>query len=183
MKKYIIILWVILLGSVVFSQMTGKRQTQYGFDINAIPPVYYDVYITFNEQNHNPQLNVLFNIQNDLLFFTKSDNGYTGGYDITLAIKDIATNSTVFSNLWKEKIFEYFKDKARFSTRSLFIAHEIGLLGFDMLRKGKGLDPREVKPFYFRRSQAEERQTGDVHEVCKVANRRRELSHLCPLDR
>jgi tRNA threonylcarbamoyladenosine biosynthesis protein TsaB len=58
--------------------------------------------------------------------------------------------------IWKDKIFEYFKDKARFSSRSLFIAHEVGLLGYDLLRKGKGLDLREVKPLYFRRSQAEE---------------------------
>ena len=58
--------------------------------------------------------------------------------------------------VWKDKIFEYFKDKARFSSRSLFIAHEVGILGYGMLRKGKGLDLREVKPIYFRRSQAEE---------------------------
>ncbi len=58
--------------------------------------------------------------------------------------------------VWKDKIFEYFKDKARFSSRSLFIAHEVGVLGYGMLRKGKELDLREVKPIYFRRSQAEE---------------------------
>jgi tRNA threonylcarbamoyladenosine biosynthesis protein TsaB len=59
-------------------------------------------------------------------------------------------------DIWKEKIFEYMKDKARFSSRSLFIAHEVGLLGYDMLREGKGMDIREIKPLYFRRSQAEE---------------------------
>jgi GWxTD domain-containing protein len=106
MKKYFIVLWTLFLLSVAFSQMTGKRPTQYGFEINAKPPVYYDVYITFNEKNLSLQLNVLFNIQNDLLFFTKSDDGYVGGYDITLAVKDIDSNSTVFSHLWKEKIFE-----------------------------------------------------------------------------
>jgi tRNA threonylcarbamoyladenosine biosynthesis protein TsaB len=57
---------------------------------------------------------------------------------------------------WKEKIFEYFKDKARFSPRSLFIAHEVGLLGYAMLKRGKGKDFREIEPLYFRRSQAEE---------------------------
>ena len=59
-------------------------------------------------------------------------------------------------DVWKEKIFEYFKDKARFSPRSFFIAHEVGLLGYNLLREGKGLDAREVKPLYYRRSQAEE---------------------------
>jgi len=59
-------------------------------------------------------------------------------------------------NVWKEKIYEYFKDKARFSSRSLFIAHEVGLLGYGLLRQGKGKDFREIEPLYFRRSQAEE---------------------------
>ncbi len=59
-------------------------------------------------------------------------------------------------DVWKEKIFGYFKDKARFSSRSLFIAYEVGLLGFSMLKKRKGSKPQEVKPLYFRRSQAEE---------------------------
>jgi GWxTD domain-containing protein len=86
--------------------MDGRRPTQYGFEVNVKPPIYYDTYITFNPQTLDPQLNVLFSIQNDLLFFTKADNGYTGGYDISLAVKDVASNSTVFSHLWKEKIFE-----------------------------------------------------------------------------
>jgi len=106
MKKYFIILWIFLLLSAAFAQMTGKRPTQYGFDVNVKPPVYYDVYITFDGNDLSPQLNVLFNIQNDLLFFTKSDDGYEGGYDIVIAVKDLSTNSTVFSHLWKEKIYE-----------------------------------------------------------------------------
>jgi len=59
-------------------------------------------------------------------------------------------------DIWKDKIFEYFKDKARFSSRSLFIAHEVGILGYAMLKQGKGKDFREIEPLYFRRSQAEE---------------------------
>jgi len=106
MKKYFIVFLLILLLSFAFSQMTGKRSTQYGFDMNAKPPIYYDLYITFNDQNFKPQINILFNIQNDLLYFTKSDDGYEGGYDISMAVKDLNTNSTVFSHLWKEKIFE-----------------------------------------------------------------------------
>jgi len=106
MKKLYIILWILLFISLAFSQMRGKRETQYGFEVYTKPPIFYDVYITFNEQNLNPQLNILFNIQNDLLFFTKTDDGYAGGYDIALAVKDINSNSTVFSHLWKEKIFE-----------------------------------------------------------------------------
>lgn len=59
-------------------------------------------------------------------------------------------------DIWKEAIFDYFKDKARFSSRSHFIAFEVGLLGYRMLKKRKGSSPQEVKPLYFRRSQAEE---------------------------
>lgn len=60
-------------------------------------------------------------------------------------------------DVYKEKIFQYFKDKARLSSRSHFIAHEIGLLGYQMLRDNKGKDFRQVQPLYFRKSQAEEK--------------------------
>jgi tRNA threonylcarbamoyladenosine biosynthesis protein TsaB len=58
---------------------------------------------------------------------------------------------------YKDKIFQYFKDKARFSHRSPFIAFEIGLLGYELLRKKKGVKAQELKPIYFRKSQAEEK--------------------------
>ena len=106
MKKLSVILFTLFLFSVSFSQMSGKRTTKYGFEVDIKPPIFYDIYITFNQQTLKPELNVLFNIQNDLLFFTKSETGYEGGYDIALAVKDVSSNSTVFSHLWKEKIFE-----------------------------------------------------------------------------
>jgi tRNA threonylcarbamoyladenosine biosynthesis protein TsaB len=58
---------------------------------------------------------------------------------------------------YRDKIFEYFKDKARFSHRSPFIASEVGLLGHELLRKKKGVSAQELKPIYFRKSQAEEK--------------------------
>lgn len=58
--------------------------------------------------------------------------------------------------IYRDKIYQYFKDKARFSVRSFFIAYEIGLLGYELLKANKGLDFREIKPLYFRKSQAEE---------------------------
>ena len=60
-------------------------------------------------------------------------------------------------DVYKQKIFQYFRDKARLSTRSPFIANEVGLLGYELLRRKKGMDYREVKPLYFRKSQAEEK--------------------------
>lgn len=58
---------------------------------------------------------------------------------------------------YKEKIFHYFKDKARLSPRALFIAYEIGVSGYDILREKKGVDYQKIEPLYFRKSQAEEK--------------------------
>jgi tRNA threonylcarbamoyladenosine biosynthesis protein TsaB len=59
--------------------------------------------------------------------------------------------------LYREKIVTYLKDKARFSSRSLFIAYEVGLLGREQLSRGQGLSAQDLRPLYLRRSQAEER--------------------------
>jgi tRNA threonylcarbamoyladenosine biosynthesis protein TsaB len=61
------------------------------------------------------------------------------------------------AELYKDKIFDYFQDKARFSSRSVFLAYEVGVLGYRMFKEGKGLDFRKVQPLYFRKSQAEEK--------------------------
>jgi tRNA threonylcarbamoyladenosine biosynthesis protein TsaB len=61
------------------------------------------------------------------------------------------------ARLYKEKILTYVKDKARFSTRSLFIAAEVGLLGCEILSRGKGLSAGALRPLYFRKSQAEDK--------------------------
>jgi len=58
---------------------------------------------------------------------------------------------------YRTRIQDYIKDKARFSHRSLYIAHEVGLLGYEIFKVGKGLDSREIEPLYLRRSQAEEK--------------------------
>ncbi|MFB0566587.1 MAG: tRNA (adenosine(37)-N6)-threonylcarbamoyltransferase complex dimerization subunit type 1 TsaB [Candidatus Aminicenantaceae bacterium] len=58
---------------------------------------------------------------------------------------------------YREKIIQYLKDKARFSHRSHFIACEVGRLGYELLRNNKGISFKELKPLYFRRSQAEEK--------------------------
>ena len=58
--------------------------------------------------------------------------------------------------LYRQKILSYIKDKARLSSRTLFIAQEVGLLGYRALMESKGLHSGEVKPLYLRKSQAEE---------------------------
>jgi tRNA threonylcarbamoyladenosine biosynthesis protein TsaB len=57
----------------------------------------------------------------------------------------------------RSAIFQYFKDKARFSKRTPFIACEVGLIGYEMLRKNGGKNIHEIEPLYLRKSQAEEK--------------------------
>lgn len=61
------------------------------------------------------------------------------------------------AEVYKDKILAYRRDKARFSPRTPFIAYEIGILGYELLRKGKGVNPEDLEPHYFRKSQAEEK--------------------------
>lgn len=58
---------------------------------------------------------------------------------------------------YRGKILQYLKDKARFSSRSCFIAYEVGLLGYELLRQNQGVSFTELEPLYFRQSQAEEK--------------------------
>jgi len=49
-----------------------------------------------------------------------------------------------------------WKNKAILSSRTPFIAPEIGLLGAEIIAAGKGIAPEELEPLYLRSSQAEE---------------------------
>ncbi len=60
------------------------------------------------------------------------------------------------AEIFRDKIFDYLKDKSRFSQRTCFIAHEVGLLGFQSLKEGRGVSAQSLQPLYFRKSQAEE---------------------------
>jgi tRNA threonylcarbamoyladenosine biosynthesis protein TsaB len=59
--------------------------------------------------------------------------------------------------VYRAKLLPYVRDKARFPRRSAFIAAEVGRIGCGMIREGKGVDAASLEPFYFRRSQAEEK--------------------------
>jgi len=60
-------------------------------------------------------------------------------------------------NTYREKIMSYLKDKAKFSSRSLFIAQEVGILGYKALKENRGIQSGDVEPLYYRKSQAEEK--------------------------
>ena len=59
-------------------------------------------------------------------------------------------------SVYRREIRNYLKDKARFSSRSLFIAREVGLLGYQRIKNNEGIPSWSVEPLYFRKSQAEE---------------------------
>jgi tRNA threonylcarbamoyladenosine biosynthesis protein TsaB len=60
------------------------------------------------------------------------------------------------AKLYRDKVFDYLKDKSRFSLRTCFIAYEVGLLGYKILKEGRGVPSQNAQPLYFRKSQAEE---------------------------
>jgi tRNA threonylcarbamoyladenosine biosynthesis protein TsaB len=60
-------------------------------------------------------------------------------------------------DVYRDKIQAYLKDNARFSSRSLFIGHEVGLLGYEVLKKGRGVTGEALEPLYYRKSQAEDK--------------------------
>lgn len=61
------------------------------------------------------------------------------------------------AEVFKEKIIAYLKDKARFPSRSFFIGYEVGVLGYEILKSGRGKGGDDLQPLYFRRSQAEDK--------------------------
>jgi tRNA threonylcarbamoyladenosine biosynthesis protein TsaB len=59
--------------------------------------------------------------------------------------------------VYGEKLRSYLGDKARFSERSAFIGREVGVLGREVLKSGRGVRGEALEPIYFRKSQAEEK--------------------------
>ncbi len=61
------------------------------------------------------------------------------------------------SAVYRDRIPARVLETASFPARTLFVAHEVGLLGAEGLEEGKGVAAEAVEPLYFRRSQAEEK--------------------------
>lgn len=58
-------------------------------------------------------------------------------------------------NLWKREIEKTFKGKPVFLDFNTFLAEEIGKIGYKILLEGKGKEPHEIFPLYYRPSEAE----------------------------
>jgi tRNA threonylcarbamoyladenosine biosynthesis protein TsaB len=59
--------------------------------------------------------------------------------------------------VYYQRVINTLAERAILSRRSLFMAYEVGLLGWLKLKEGKGLSPEKVEPIYYRPSQAEEK--------------------------
>jgi tRNA threonylcarbamoyladenosine biosynthesis protein TsaB len=60
-------------------------------------------------------------------------------------------------HVYRPVLDRYFRDKARFAKRTPFIGYEVGLIGFEKLRKNEGQSWHDTEPLYLRKSQAEEK--------------------------
>jgi tRNA threonylcarbamoyladenosine biosynthesis protein TsaB len=79
------------------------------------------------------------------------------GFFSRLPVHRIVSFVGTGADIFKDRILAYLKDKARFSSRSLFIAQEVGILGYEALKRGRGVSGEALEPLYFRKSQAEEK--------------------------
>jgi GWxTD domain-containing protein len=134
MKK-IFLLIAIFCFADVYSQIPGKRQSEYGFDVDYKPPVYYDFYLTYANENRSPRLVFTLSIQNDLFQFTKVADVYQANYHVALTIKKNGSETAVFSRVWQESVLE--KDFDLTNSRKIYQNHE---KKFDV-----NLDPGEYK--------------------------------------
>jgi tRNA threonylcarbamoyladenosine biosynthesis protein TsaB len=65
----------------------------------------------------------------------------------------IGTGVDLYLSLINEKL----GPRAIIPERSYYLAAEIGLIGENLLKKGLGIAPAGLKPFYLRKSQAQEK--------------------------
>lgn len=58
-------------------------------------------------------------------------------------------------NIWKEEIEKWVRGKPIFLDLDSFLAVEIGKIGYKVFLEGKGKEPYEISPLYYRPSEAE----------------------------
>jgi len=63
-------------------------------------------------------------------------------------------------DLYHELITAKMGPRARFSTRSYYLATEVGQVGYEIIKSGRGQTASALEPIYYRKSQAEEKKAG-----------------------
>ena len=121
MKKIFFLLSLFCFTSL-YSQLPGKRPSEYGFDIDYKPPVYYDFYLTYTNAKSPPRLVFTLSIQNDLFQFTRIGDVYKANYHIAVTIKKKDSETAVFTRVWQESILE--KEFDLTNSRKIYQRHE-----------------------------------------------------------
>jgi GWxTD domain-containing protein len=104
MRKIFILFLLLILPFSLFSQMPGKRETRYGFEINVKPAIYFTPVILYQDSSWIPYLNIVLRVQNDLLQFVKEGDQYTAGYEVLLTILNQESDSVFKSEIWRENV-------------------------------------------------------------------------------
>ena len=116
------ILFSLVLTAVLSAQDVQPQKdvipvkTRYGFFINRLPVVNFNIYADFDSFRWYPKLYLAVAIQNDVLQFKKDEKGFTARYRISIAVRN--RQEVIFKETWKHstsvKTFELTNSRVRF---------------------------------------------------------------------
>jgi GWxTD domain-containing protein len=98
MKKHIMIFTLILLQSMVFSQVEHYTSTA-GTKVK-----YYQDFLSFWESDGKTKLDVFIKVPYSSVQFIKTGQGFEAGYSITVSIFDEDENRLITEKVWNENI-------------------------------------------------------------------------------
>ncbi len=98
MKKYIIIFALVILQTVVHSQVEHYTSTA-GTKVK-----YYQDYLSFLETDGKTKLDVFIKVPYSSVQFIKTGQGFEAGYSVTVSIFDEEEDRLITEKIWNEKI-------------------------------------------------------------------------------
>ena len=98
MKKYIIIFALVILQTVVHSQVEHYTSTA-GTKVK-----YYQDYLSFLETDGKTKLDVFIKVPYSSVQFIKTGQGFEAGYSVTVSIFDVEEDRLITEKIWNEKI-------------------------------------------------------------------------------
>ena len=101
MNRSILYIFLFAVFCLSNAQVSNSRVSQYGFEINSHPTIYYNTFISYLK---GPKLLFSLNIQNDILQFKKIDEKYNAKYEISINLKDFNEEQTLYSESWNESV-------------------------------------------------------------------------------
>lgn len=103
MKRGILFILVFLLTApCLASDKEDNKEfieikTRYGFKVKRRQPLNFNVYLDFDAPKNKPLLFAAVSIQNDILQFRKTDNGYLSRYRVSIAMRSDSVSLLQFS--------------------------------------------------------------------------------------